>query len=202
MTHNCFTRLHSVNSRLKMDVWNLFRIDSRFKSFQNFDSNQLTAQKAFKNLDSNQPMTQWCYSFPVRLTFFFIIQLYCWLGMTFFGFSTLLNSCSFLSFRLKYLPDNLMWISSWPSSSSIWETWVDSTHYSIRRLFQESTQNQLMTQVDSQVFIQIDSWLRRIPDFSIHIDSWLKPKTFDSESTHDSTLSHTHVWRWALWYFL
>ena len=60
--------------------------------------------------------------------------------------------------------------------------------------FQELTQNQLMTQVDSP---GIDSdWLmtQSASPFSIQINSWLKRKPFDSESTRDSNLSHTHVW--------
>ena len=47
--------------------------------------------------------------------------------------------------------------------------------------FQELIKNQLMTQVDSQVLIQIDSFLKMIPDFflgGIQITSWLKRKTF------------------------
>ena len=32
-----------------------------------------------------------------------------------------------------------------------------------------------------------------LPHFSVQINSWLKRKAFDSESTHHSTLSHTHV---------
>ena len=58
---------------------------------------------------------------------------------------------------------------------------------------QELTQNQLINQVDSQVLIQINSCLKMLPDFSDKINSWLKRKTFESEPTRDSTLSHTHV---------
>ena len=40
--------------------------------------------------------------------------------------------------------------------------------------------------------IQIDLSLKMFPDFSIQINSWIKWKTFDSNSTHDSTLSHAY----------
>ena len=37
--------------------------------------------------------------------------------------------------------------------------------------FRELTQDQLMTQVNTQVMIQFDSWLKVYPDFSIQISS-------------------------------
>ena len=80
--------------------------------------------------------------------------------------------------------------------------------------------NQLMTQAVSQRlesihgstgFPGIDSesthdssgfpryWFRLthdsvLPHFSIQMNSWLKRKAFDSDSTHASTQSHTHLW--------
>ena len=46
MTHNGFTRIDSISSRLKMDFWNLIEIDSWLKKLSEcFDSNQLTTQK-------------------------------------------------------------------------------------------------------------------------------------------------------------
>ena len=66
--------------------------------------------------------------------------------------------------------------------------------------FQELTQNQLMTQVDSQVLIQIDSWLKMFPDFLFKLTHATKEKLSDSESTHASTLSHTHVCWTYLWF--
>ena len=58
-----------------------------------------------------------------------------------------------------------------------------------------------MNQVDSEALIQIDSRLKMLLDFSIQIIPWLKRKTFDSDSTHDSPLSPRYYWRWALWCF-
>ena len=72
----------------------------------------------------------------------------------------------------------------------------------------ELTQNQLTTQADPRVLIQIDSGLKRLsreltqnqlttqadPQVLIQIDSLLKRKTFDSESTHDSILNRIHAW--------
>ena len=58
MTRNGFTGLDSDQLILKMDFFNLIQIDSRLKSFQNFDSNQLTTQKKFLESYSNQLVTQ------------------------------------------------------------------------------------------------------------------------------------------------
>ena len=69
---------------------------------------------------------------------------------------------------------------------------LESIQLMAQATFQELTQNQLITQVDSPVLTQIDSWLKRLPDFSIQINSWLKWSTFDSESTHDSTLGYRY----------
>ena len=65
---------------------------------------------------------------------------------------------------------------------------TDSDQLMTQTASRELIQDQLTTQADSQVLIQI-AW-------------WLKQKTFDSETTHDSTLSRTHVcnkgsWGWG-----
>ena len=54
--------------------------------------------------------------------------------------------------------------------------------------FQEFTQNQLMTQVDSQILIQIDSQLSASQFFDSN-ELMTQVKSIDSESTHDSALS-------------
>ena len=72
---------------------------------------------------------------------------------------------------------------------------LESIQLVTQTAFGELTQNQLMAQIESKVLIQIDSWLKMLPDFfsiqidlwlktlpdfSIQINFWLKRKTFDS----------------------
>ena len=113
-----------------------------------------------------------------RMTFLGI-QLHRWIGITFFGLST-------------QVPSRQIDLSQLMTQAV--SRRLESIQLMTQTAFQELTHNQLMTQMDSQVLIQIDSWLKTLPDLSIQINSWLKRKTFDSESTHDSTLSYTHVW--------
>ena len=166
------------DSKRMSEIWFISTHNS--ESFQNFDWNQLTTEKAFQNFDSNQLMSQWCYSFPVSVDLFWAFNFIVDFVWPFWGF------------WLKYLPDKLIWISSWLKQYlgdlNRFNSWL-------KRLFQELTHNQLMTQIDSQVLLQIDSWLKMLSGFSIQVNSLLKRKTFDSGSTHDSTLSQTHVWR-------
>ena len=86
-----------------------------------------------------------------------------WLSMTFFGPATFFG----LSFQSVFQKID--------SNQLIGE--LNRFNSRLKRLSRELTQ--LTTLVDPQVLIQIDSWLKR--------------KTFDSESTHDSTLSRAHV---------
>ena len=139
-------------------------------------------------------------SIPIFVWHFLGIHLYCWLGMTFFGLLTqvLTSYDLFWAFRLEwlFLAD---WFESAHDSSNTSETWIDSTYDSsgFPGMDSESTHDS----VDPQVLIQIDSWPKMLPDF-FQINSWLKRKTFNSKSTHDSTLSHTHVcpgWRAVFW---
>ena len=164
--------LIQINSRFKMDVWNLIQIDLQLKKLPEFWLKSVLDWKRFQNLDSNQLMTQWCYSFPVSFDLFGAFNFIVDSVWPFLG---LLTQVPFWQIDLNQLMTQA----------------VSRRHESI----------QLMTQVDSQVLIQIDSWLKMLPDFSIQINSLLKRKTFDSESTHDSTLSQTHAWRWAFRYF-
>ena len=109
------------------------------------------------------------------------------ISLTFFGL--LLNSIDlFLGIWLKCLNFNQLMtqaVSWWLASIKLRLKWLS-------RNFQELTQNQLMTQMDSP---SIDSdWLitQSSSPFLIQINSWLRQKVFDSEPTHDSTLSHTY----------
>ena len=90
-------------------------------------------------------------------------------------------------------------IDFWAITKFHWPFWTfnqchDSNQLMTQSPFQELTQNQLM---DPSGFLR--HWFRLTHDskcfahFSIQINSWLKQKAFDSESTHDLTLSHTHV---------
>ena len=84
------------------------------------------------------------------------------------------------------------WLESAHDSSSISKTWIDSTYDStgFPGFDWESTH-------DSSGFPRYWFRLTRdskcFPIFSIQINPWLKRKASDSESTHDSTLNHTHV---------
>ena len=134
-------------------IW--FKSTHNSKNFQNFHSNQLTSQKSVQNLDSNQLMTQWCYSFPVSVDLFWAFNFTVGLvPITFLGFPSSVDFVwPFLGFRLKYIhSDKLIWISSW-----LKQYLGDLNRFSswFKRLFQELTQNQLKTQVDSEALIQI-----------------------------------------------
>ena len=143
--------LIQINSRLKMDLWNLIEIDWRLKKLPEF---------WFKSThDSNSRI---------------LVTIRPWLNL--FGLSIQLTS-----------PTN--WFESAHGSSSISETWIDSTHYPTTS--QELTLNQVMTQADSQVLIQIDSCFKIFPIFrfkSTHRSSkksfflFWTDKWFDSES--------------------
>ena len=121
-----------------------------------------------------------------------------------------LTWCDLLGFRLKYLPEKLIQISSWLNH---YLGMLNQFSWWLKRLSRELTQNQLTTQTDPQALIRIDSWIKRLfreltenlhttwadpqgadPQVLIQIDLWLKQKAFESESTHDLTLSRTHVW--------
>ena len=107
-------------------------------------------------------------------------------------FSDIQVKCSFvwpfLAFPLKCLSEKLIRISSWLKqylrNLHRFNWWHDRT-----------SRNWLRTNSwlrwNPRVLIQIDSWLKMLSHFSIQINSWLNRKTFDSESTHDSALSHT-----------
>ena len=105
----------------------------------------------------------WTFNCTVDLVWPFLgFRLKSWLCMTFLGF------------RLKCFPRKTdlnqlktQAVSRRPESIQLLMT---------QAAFQELTQNQLMTQVDSQVFIHIDSRLKMLPDFSIQINSWQAKK--------------------------
>ena len=194
-THNCFTRL---------------------------DSSQLTTQNGFLKLDSNRLTTQkpsriliqintWLKNSPeswfesTHDSMMLLIPSFVWPFWAFnftvdsvWPFWAFFSSIDFvwpsLGFPLKCLPrqTDLNQLMTQAISQRL-----ESIQLMTQAGFQELTQNQLMSQMDFQILIQIDSWHKMLSDFSIQISSWLKRKTFDSESTPDSTLSHTHVW-WDL----
>ena len=108
------------------------------------------------------------------------------------------------AFDSEIFPRN--WFESTHYSSSTSGSWTDSTNdsngfpgnwltiNSRLKWIPSTDSDRLMIQV---AFQGIDS--ESIHDSSgsqvlIQINSWLKPKTFDSEATHDSTLSRTHAW--------
>ena len=62
-----------------------------------------------------------------------------------------------------------------------------------RATFQELAQNQLMTEVDSPGIDSDQLMTENVSHFRFKFSPWLKRKSFYSESTHASTLSHTHV---------
>ena len=149
--------LTQINSRLKNDFWNLIQSTHGLKSFQSYDSDQLTTQKTVQNLDSNRLMTHksiWNIDSNKVVTQWFestvdFVDLF-WASLNFddlFGHST-----------------QVPWFELTHDSSSISNTWIDSaqTQAAFRLI-----QNQPTTQVDSP---GIDSdWLETkcFPNFSI-----------------------------------
>ena len=135
-----------------MDVWNLIKIDWGLKKLPGFWFKSTHDSKRFSEswFVSYQLMTQWCYSFPVSFDPFLGIQLYCRLGMTFFGFSSqvLTSYGLFWAFDTSTFPIN--WFESAHDSSSISETWIDSTHDS---------------NGFSRNWLRINPWLNWIPRY-------------------------------------
>ena len=118
----------------------------------------------------------------------------CWCRWPFLGFQSI--SLIFFGNSLNFV--DLFWafVKCLDSNQLITQAVsrkLESIQLMTQLAFQELTQNQLMAQLDSS---GIDSdWLmtQRASPFFIQINSWLKQKAFDSKSTHDSILSHTHV---------
>ena len=153
MTHNGFTRIYSnhlmtQNGSLKFDSNQIMTQ----KASKYFDSNQLTNQKSFQNFDSNQLIKQ------KTLKYWVMTQ---WIDST-----------------VDFV--DLFWAStkfSWPFWAFISRR-LESIQHMTQAAFQELTQNQLMTQVDSS---GIDS-------------DWLMTQSaspfFRFKSTHDSSEKH------------
>ena len=202
MTHNDLTRIDSnhlttQNGFLKFDSNKL----TTQKTSEYFSSNQLTTQlsgiliqsdlwltNTIWNIGLNQVMTQW---FKSTADFVDLFWAFAQFRLTFFG--TSLNFVDLFGLSLNFVDlfwsirRQLAWIESAHDSTSISKTWIDSTQ--TQGAFQELTQNQVMTQVD---YPGIGSdWLmtQGASHFLIQINSWLKRKAFDS----DSTLIHIHV---------
>ena len=148
-------------------------------------------QKILWNIDSNQVMTEWLEStvdfvdiFGLSLNF---VNLFWDFTKFLWPFGDFTKFCwPFLGIR------QVPWFESAHHSSGISGTWICSTHDSscFPGVDSELTQ-------DSSGFPRY--WFRFthdskcIPIFSIQINSWLNQKVFDSDSTHDSTMSHTRV---------
>ena len=180
---NWFKSTHK--SRCITEIW--FKSTHDSKSFHNFDSNQLMTQKISILSRINSWLNDAIHS-QFRLTFlgafnsavhliwpFLGSPLKRWLRMSFFGLSAQ------VPFRQIY--SNSSWLNQSLGVLSPFNSW-----------FKRLSMNWLKISswlVDAQALIQIDSWLQMLPDFSVQIKSWLNSKIFDSESTHDSTLSHT-----------
>ena len=115
-------------------------------------------------------MTQLCYSFPVSFDLFWGHSTLLLTWLIFFGLliQVLTSYDLFLGFQLKPLPrqTDLNQLMTQAVSRRL-----QSIQHIIQMAFQELTHNQPMTQVDSQVLIQIDLFLRMPPNFSIQINS-------------------------------
>ena len=119
-----------------------------------------------------------------------------WLRVTFFGLSTQIDQSE------KLIRIN-SWLKQYLRELNRFNSWL-------KQLSRELTLNHLTPHADPQILIQIDSWLMQLhreltqnqltikadSQVLIQIESWLR-KTFDNESTHDSTLSRTHVCPWG-----
>ena len=146
------------DSKWISEIW--FKLTHDSKSFQNFDSNQITTQKSFQNLDPNEFMTQWRYFFPVLYDHFWAFNFTADV-VDFWAFHLIVNFVPVTSFRASDSSaffDELIWISSW-----LKQYFGDLNRFNpwLKRRLQELAQNLLMTQVNSLVLIQIDSWLKR-----------------------------------------
>ena len=112
-----------------------------------------------------------------------MIQISCWFRLPFFGLlldfvgllGLSLNFVTFFGHSLKCLDSNQLMTKAASRG-------LESIQLMTHAAFQELTQNQLMTQVDSQVLIQIDSWLKVLPHF------------FDSNQLMNQAKS---IWLWV-----
>ena len=156
------------------------RLDSNQPMTQNeflkFDFSRLTTQ-SFQNFDSNQLTT---------LKTFQKLDLN--QPMTLWIYSFPVSYDLFGGIQLYCWPS---WpFLGFPSVDFMWPFWAfDSSAFPDQLIWFSSWLKQYLG--DLNLF---NSWLKMLPNFSIQFNSWLKRKIFDSESSHDSTLSQTHIW--------
>ena len=197
MTQNGFLEFDSSRLTTQKLQNILIKINSESwlkKALQNFDSNRLTTQNPIWNIDSNQVMTQWFESTVDFVDLFLVFTQFRWPFRALTKFRSLF--WAFTTFCWPFLGDSTQAprFESAYDSSGISKTWIDSTHDSsgFPRIDSESTH-------DSSGFPRY--WFRLthdskcFPIFSIQINSWIKQKTFDSDSTYDSSLSHRYPGR-------
>ena len=163
-----------INSRLKIDIWNLIQIYSQLRKLQVFliQINSRLKQ-LFRILIRINSWLNAIHS-QFRMTCFgHSTQLLTWL--TFFRLSTrVLDSHDF--YRAFDSSVYFQQIDSNQLMTQLVSQWLESIQLMAQAAFQELTQNQLITQVHSQVLIQIDSWLKMHFNYVIQINSWLKRK--------------------------
>ena len=201
MTKNGFLKF-DLNRLTTQKASRIFRFKSTHdsKNFPELWFKSTHDSKIIWNIDLNQAMAQ-CFESAVDLLAFlgFHCWVHCWPSWAFTEFCWLFWAFTkfrwpfwaftkfcwpLLCIRLKCLDSNQLMTQAVTRR-------LESIQLMTQAAFRELTQNQLVTQVD---FPGIDSdWLMTSSPFSIQINSWLKQKAFDAESTHDSTLSHTHV---------
>ena len=174
----------------------LIQINSRLKTFpecwfrSNHDSKNYLAywfESITQWFESVVGFVDLCWAFTQFRWPFWGFQL---ILLTFWGF--LLKCCVYMIFlgHLTQVP----WFESAHDLSCISKTWIDSTHESSGFPGIDSESIHDSSGFPRYLLIQIGSWLKVLPHFSIQINSGLKRKAFDSMSTHGSTLSHTRVW--------
>ena len=189
MTHNGFTRIG----------WNQITTQN---GFLKFDSNRLPNRKnriLFQINSGHKNLSKSWFESTHDSTMLFIpsfawpilgIQLNCRLVWPLFGFSTLvLNSYDLFGLSTQ-VPSRQIDSNELMTQATSLRIRIDSTHDSTQVAFQELTQNQLMTQTDSQVLIQIDPWLKMLPEF-------LFKSTRDSSEKH-LILSELMIRLWVI----
>ena len=185
--------LIQISSWLKMDFWNFIQINSRLKPSRiSIQINSRLKKNVYESWFESSRDSMMLF-IPSFVWPFLGIQLDWWLDMTFWR--TFHSSDDFVwpfwGFRLKGLPDLLIWISSW-----------------FKRYLRDSNRFNSWLKRLSRSWLRVNSRLKWIPLYWFRLthDSKYFPtfrfksthdsseKTYDSESTHDSTLSHTQVW--------
>ena len=209
MTHNGFQELIRINSRLELVFWNLIPTDSRLKRFSRIlieiDSWLKKLSRVWVQINSWLKMlSRVLIQIDSRLKSFsgILIRINSWVNYTivigsvshwsWFGL-TLFWACpiwlhlvwSFWGFRLKCLPEILIWINSWLKQNVEDLNWFNSW---LKRL--------------SGNWLRINSRLKRIPRYWFKYahdlpGNWLwfnlrlkRIPRYRFKSTHDSSEKH------------